>query len=44
MGKGAVERGLKGLFQKESSKGGSETSPAQEQKTIRFSGKKKQNT
>jgi hypothetical protein len=42
MGKGAVERGLEGILQKKSPKGGSETSPAQEQKPSDSQEKKKQ--
>ena len=41
MGKGAVERGLEGLLQKKSPKGGSETSPAQQQPSESQEKKKK---
>ncbi len=42
MGKGAVEHGLEGLLQKKSPKGGSETSPTQEQQPSEAQEKKKQ--
>ena len=41
MGKGAVERGLEGLLQKKSPKGGSETSPAQPHNSNHLSLRKK---
>ena len=41
MGKGALERGLEGLFRKKSSKGSAETSPDQEQKPSDSQQKKK---
>jgi len=41
MGKGAVERGLKGLFQKKSPKEGSETSPPQGQQPSESQEKRK---
>jgi AsmA-like C-terminal region len=42
MGKGAVERGLEGLFQKKSPKGGAETSPPQGQQPSESQEKKKE--
>ena len=41
MGRGALQRGLEGLFQKKSSKGSAETSPDQEQKPSDSQQKKK---